>query len=120
MSEPIENHVISKKPSYHLDKKHLQKRHRTCRRDREPSRIPVRTLQRLSNKSRKVREFVYKCMCSSTAQSSKMYCYVKVRKLKLELKVVRNSFMARANWVLISCAARFLKPTKPSKQIWRL
>ena len=87
MSEPIENHVISNEPSYHnLDKKHLQKRHRTCRRDREPSRIPVRTLQRLSNKSRKVREFVYKCMCSSTPRSSKMYCYIKVRKLKLELK----------------------------------
>ena len=63
MSEPIENHVISNEPSYHnLDKKHLQKRHRICRRDREPSRIPVRTLQRLSNKSRKVREFVYKCV----------------------------------------------------------
>ena len=87
MSEPIENHVISNEPSYHnLDKKHLQKRHRICRRDREPSRIPVRTLQRLSNKSRKVREFVYKCMCSSTPWSSKMYCYIKVRKLKLELK----------------------------------
>ena len=87
MGEPIENHVISNEPSYHnLDKKHLQKRHRTCRRDREPSRIPVRTLQRLSNKSRKVREFVYKCMCSSTPRSSKMYCYIKVRKLKLELK----------------------------------
>ena len=77
MSEPIENHVISNEPSYHnLDKKHLQKRHRICRRDREPSRIPVRTLQRLSNKSRKVREFVYKCMCSSTPRSSKMYCYI--------------------------------------------
>ena len=36
------------------------------------------------------------------------------------LKVVRNSFMARANWVLLSRAARFLKPRKPSKQIWRL
>ena len=27
----------------HLDKKHLQKRHRIFRRDREPSRIPART-----------------------------------------------------------------------------
>ena len=28
----------------HLDKKHLQKRHRIFRRDHEPSRIPARTL----------------------------------------------------------------------------
>ena len=34
------------------------------------------------------------------------------------MKVVRNKFMARAKWVLISCAARFLKPTKPSKHMW--
>ena len=49
-----------------LDKKHLQKRHRIFRHDREPSRIPARTQERLSNKSRKVREFVYECICSST------------------------------------------------------
>ena len=49
-----------------LDKKRLQKRHRTFRRDRKPSRIPARTQERLSNKSRKVREFVYDCICSST------------------------------------------------------
>jgi len=48
-----------------LDKKHLQKRHRIFRRDREPSIIPARTQERLSNKSRKVREFVYECICSS-------------------------------------------------------
>ena len=48
------------------DKKHLQKRHRIFRRDHEPSRIPARTQERLSNKSRKVREFVYECICSST------------------------------------------------------
>ena len=87
MSEPIENYVIPNEPSNHsLDKKRLQKRHRAFRRDHEPSRIPVQTLQRLSNKSRKVREFVYKCMCSSTPPSSKMHCYFKVRKHKLKLK----------------------------------
>ena len=86
-SESIKNHVIPNEPSNHnLDREHLQKRHRTFRRDREPSRIPVRTLQHLSNKSRKVREFVYKCMCSSTPPSSKMHCYIKVRKHKLKLK----------------------------------
>ena len=49
-----------------LDKKHLQKRLRIFRRDREPSRIPARAQERLSNKSRKVREFVYEFICSST------------------------------------------------------
>jgi len=36
-----------------LDKMHLQKRHRIFRRDRETSRIPARTQERLSNRSRK-------------------------------------------------------------------
>ena len=79
MIELIENHVIPNELSnLTLDKKHLQKRHRNFRGYREPSRIPVRTLQRLSNKRRKVREFVYKCICSSTPKSSKMHCYIKV------------------------------------------
>jgi len=37
-----------------LDKKHLQKRHRIFRHDREPSRIPARTQERLSNKSERL------------------------------------------------------------------
>ena len=80
-------YVIPNGPLNHnLDKKRLQKHHRTFRRDREPSRISIRTLQRLSNKSREVRKFVYKCMCSSTPPSSKMHCFFKVRKHKLKLK----------------------------------
>ena len=39
--------------------KHKLKSHRVCRRDREPSRIPIRSLKSLRNKSRKVGEFVY-------------------------------------------------------------
>ena len=35
-----------------IDKKHLQKRHRIFRRDREPSRIPARAKESVSNKSR--------------------------------------------------------------------
>ena len=51
MSEPIENYVIPNEPSNHnLDRKRLLKRHRTFRRDRKLSRIPIRTMQRLSNK----------------------------------------------------------------------
>ena len=49
---------------FNLFKKHLQKRH-IFRRDREPSRIPAQTQGLLSNKSRKVREFVYEFICSS-------------------------------------------------------
>ena len=42
MSQPIENYVIPNEPSNHnLDKKRVQKRHRTLRRAREPSRIPI-------------------------------------------------------------------------------
>ena len=67
MGEPIENHVIpNEQLSLNLDKTHLQKRHRTI-----GGHARVRTLERLSNKSRKVREFVYKCMYLSTPQSSK-------------------------------------------------
>ena len=61
-----------------IDKKHLQKRHCISRRDSEPSGIPVRTLKSLRNKSRKVREFVFKCIRSSTCKSSNMHCYIKV------------------------------------------
>ena len=87
MSEPIENFVIPNEPSNHsLGKKHLQKRHRTFSRNHEPSRIPIQTRQRLRGKSRKVKEFVYKCMCSSTLPSSKIHCFFKVRKHKLKLK----------------------------------
>ena len=81
MSEPIENYVIPSEPSNHnFDKKRLQKRQRTFRRDREPSRMPIRTLQRLSNKSREVREFVYKRVSSRTPPSSKINCFFRVRK----------------------------------------
>ena len=66
-SEPIGNHVIQNElGNLHLYKKHLQKRHRIFKRDREPNSIPARTLQRLRNECRKVREFVFKCICSST------------------------------------------------------
>ena len=43
----------------------------------------MRTLEHLNdlnNKSRKVREFVDKCICSSTPKYSNKHCYTKVRK----------------------------------------
>ena len=59
--------------------------HKHCRvsiRDREPSRIPVRIMERLKNKSRKVRMFVYERIRLTIPKSSKLYCYVKARKQK--------------------------------------
>ena len=55
MSEPIENHAISKLTTAHINN-HQCKHRRRFRRDREPSRIPIRSLRRLRNKSRKVRK----------------------------------------------------------------
>ena len=51
------------------------------RRDREPSRIPIRSLKRLSYKSRKVRKFVYARILSCIPMSSTLYCYVNAKKL---------------------------------------
>ena len=57
MSEPfIEKHAISTELPNADREKHKSKSHRVCRRDREPSRIPIRSLKRLRNKSRKVRK----------------------------------------------------------------
>ena len=61
MSEPfIVKHAISTELCNVNREKHKLKSHRrVCRRDREPSRIPIRGLKSLRNKSRKVRDFVY-------------------------------------------------------------
>ena len=62
MSEPfIEKHAISTELSNDNREKHRRKSYRVCRRDREPSRIPIRSLKRLRNKSRKVRKI---CLCT--------------------------------------------------------
>ena len=58
-SEPsTEKHVISTGLSNVIREKHKRKSHRVCRRDREPSRIPIRSLKSLRKKRRKVRELV--------------------------------------------------------------
>ena len=62
MGEPfIEKHAISTELSNVNREKHRRKSHRVCRRDREPSRIPIRSLKRLRNKSRRVRKI---CLCT--------------------------------------------------------
>ena len=87
LSERTENHAISNEPSnVNHAKKHLLKHYRVFRCDREPSRIPIQTLERLRSKNRKVREFVYKGIRSCTPKSSKVHCYVKVKKQRNKTK----------------------------------
>ena len=81
MSEPfIEKHAISTELSNVNREKHRRKSHRVCRRDREPSRIPIRSLKRLRNKSRKVRKFVYGRILSCIPMSSALNCFVNAKK----------------------------------------
>ena len=78
MSEPfIEKHA---ELSIVNREKHRHKSHRICRRDREPSRIPIRNLKRLRNKSRKVRKFIYTRILSCIPMSSTLYCYCNAKK----------------------------------------
>jgi len=46
-------------------------------RDREPSRIPVKKLTRLSQKSRKLRRYVWKKIVKNSPKSSKIHCFNK-------------------------------------------
>ena len=82
MSEQfIEKHAISTELSNVNREKHRRKSHRVCRRDREPSRIPIRSLKRLRNKTRKVMKFVYARILHISHMSSTLYCYVNTKKL---------------------------------------
>ena len=89
--------------------KHKLKSHRVCRRDREPSRIPIRSLKSLRNKSRKVREFVYARILSCFPMSSTLYCYVNAtnifKKRSLCLTVVVDSSKYKRG--KISCQSIF-------------
>ena len=90
MSEPIENHAFSKLSNVDLNK-HLCKHRRGFRRDREPSRIPIRTLKRLRNKSRKVKKLVYDGILSCIpTRSSTVYSYVNVRRQQNKTKFLFN------------------------------
>lgn len=78
LSEPIENHIIPNELSnLNLDKKHLRKRHRILSRDRdrEPRRIPVRTLQRLRKRAERLANLFSKVYVR-VHKSSKMHCYI--------------------------------------------
>ena len=82
----IEKHALSTELSNVNREKHRRKSHRVCRRDREPSRIPIRSLKRLRNKSRKVRKFVYARILPCIPMSSTLYRYVNASKKLLNKK----------------------------------
>ena len=91
MSEPfIEKDAISTELCNVNREKHKLKSHRVCRHDREPSRIPIRSLKSLRNKSRKVREFVYARIFSCFPMSSTLYCYVNAKNIFKENKFMFN------------------------------
>ena len=83
MSESfIEKHAISTELCNVNREKLRCKSHRVCRPDREPSRIPIRSLKRLRNKSRTVGKFVYaRILPCIIPMSSTLYCYVNAKKL---------------------------------------
>ena len=88
LSEPfMEKHAISTELCNVNREKHKLKSRRVCRRDREPSRIPIRSLQSLRDKSRKVREFVYARILSRFPMSSTLCCYVNAKNIFKKTKV---------------------------------
>ncbi len=97
MSEPlIEKHAISTELCNVNREKHKLKSHRVCRRDREPSRITIRSLKSLRDKSRKVREFVYARILSCFPMSSTLYCYVHAKNI---FKTKKFMFNCRSRFV---------------------
>ena len=80
MSEPlIEKHAISIELSNVNREKHRWKSYRICRRNQEPTRIPIQSLKRLKIKSRKVTKFVYAHILSRIPMSSTLYCHVNAK-----------------------------------------
>ena len=58
----------------------LNKVSHLSRRDRASSRLPIKKLESLLQKTRKVRLFVWKGIRKNTPLSSEIHCYVKNRK----------------------------------------
>ena len=91
MRDPIiEKHAISTELCNVNREKHKLKSHRVCRRDREPSRMPIRSLKSLKNKSRKVREFDYARILSCFPMSCTLYCYVNAKNIFKKKKFMLN------------------------------
>ena len=92
------------------------KSHRECIRDREPSRIPIRSLKRLRNKSREVEEFVYARILSCIRKSSTLYCYVNAKKLlnKTTFKFNCRESIRKMKY----CVSRYLALFSCHKLMW--
>ena len=67
------------------DNRVVRECHVSWRRDREPSRIPVKNLKRLSQKSKKLRIFMWKKILRSIHLSSKLHIYISCR-LRSQMK----------------------------------
>ena len=90
ISKPFrEKHALPTELSNVNLEKHKRKSHRVSRRDREPSRIPIRSLKRLRKKKKiKAREFVVVRILSCIPMSSTLYYNVNTKKSYYEfLKV---------------------------------
>ena len=93
-----------------------RRHYRVFRRDREPSRIPVRTLKCLRNKSRKLKEFVYKRILPIIPKSSKLQCYIHVNvrkftkiekhKCKRSTKLINLNKITQHEKVSLNCSRR--------------
>ncbi|RMX44277.1 hypothetical protein pdam_00019165 [Pocillopora damicornis] len=92
MSEPfIEKRAISTELSNVSREKHRRKSHRVCRPDREPSRIPIRSLKRIRQSIRKIRYRASRyltlfscnklmCSCENEARVANYCNYIKIVK----------------------------------------
>ena len=123
MSEPfIDKHALSTELYNVLREKYGSNSHRVCRPDREPSTTPVRSLKRLRNKSKKVRNFsmhvfshVSPCHLHCTAlltlkkllykRTFKFNCREKIRQSirKVKYRASRYLTLFSCNKLMCSC-----------------
>ena len=123
MSEPfIAKHALSTELSNVLREEYGRKSHRVCRPDREPSTVPVRSLKRLRNKSKKVRNLsmhvfshVSPCHLHCTAlltfkkllykRTFKFNCREKIRQSirKVKYRASRYLTLFSCNKLMCSC-----------------
>ena len=92
MTEPfIEKHAISTELSNVNREKHRRKSHRVRRRDREPSRILIRSLKRLTEKSR---AHILLCIPRSSSLPRSRFLDVTQRSPKTTAADIRTTFLS--------------------------
>ena len=85
---------------YYNDNRVVCECHMSRRRDHEPSRTPVEKLKRLSQKSRKLKVFVWERILKITPLSSKLHgciCWKLRRKIKRRQIITSLSFVEKQN-----------------------